>query len=73
MILTFNDVTELKNILEKNFSARLHFHDCCGGQYFTVDEPSDELKKFLTDYFYERKLKVNFSENGDSFSVEEIK
>lgn len=73
MILTLNDVAELKNILEKRFSARLHFHDCCGGQYFTVDGTNDELKSFLTDYFSERKLKVNFSENGDSFSVEEIK
>lgn len=71
MILTFNDVAVLKNILEKRFSSRLHFHDCCGGQYFTVEELSDELKAFLTNYFSERNLKVNFSENG--FFVEEIK
>ncbi|MGN0806537.1 MAG: hypothetical protein ACI4MC_05815 [Candidatus Coproplasma sp.] len=70
MILTLNEVTELKKIIENRFSARLHFHDGCGGQYFTVDEPNDELKAFLTEYLSERKLEVRFSENG--FTVEEI-
>ena len=72
MILTLNDVAMLKKALENRFSARIHFHDGCGGQYFTVDGLTGELKAFLCEYFSKRKLKVRFSESGDSFTVEEI-
>ena len=72
MIFNIFAVTELKKKISELFSVEVHFHDACGGQYFTVDELTDEMKAFLIEYFSERKLKVHFSESGDSFTVEEI-
>ena len=72
MILSISDIEILKNTVTREFPMQIHFHDGCGGQYFTVDEPTEELKAFLCEYFSKRKLKVRFSESGDSFTVEEI-
>ena len=72
MILSISDVVELKRAITEKFSSQIHFHDGCGGQYFSVDELTDDMKAFLIEYFSERKLKVCFSESGDSFTVEEI-
>ena len=71
MILNFSDVAELKKVVAAKFSLRIHFHDGCGGQYFTVEEMTDELKSFLTEYFTERN--VRFSEDGTHFSVEALR
>ncbi len=72
MILSISDVTDLKKAITEKFSSQIHFHDGCGGQYFTVDEPTDELKSFLTEYFARQKLKVRFLKDGTHFSVEEL-
>lgn len=72
MILSLSDVADLKREITERFSAQIHFHDSCGGQCFTVDKPTEELKKFITDFFAARKLKVFFSENGEHFTVKEI-
>ena len=72
MILNFSDVTQLKNAVAQRFSLTIHFHDGCGGQYFTVDETTEELKAFLSEYFAKRKLNVTFSADGTHFSVEDI-
>ena len=72
MILTLSEVAELKKEIAERFSVRIHFHDGCGGQYFTVDGATDELKAFLTEYFAKQKLNVRFSESVNSFSIEEI-
>ena len=39
MILSFDDVRELKREVAEKFSAPVHFHDGCGGQYFTLEAP----------------------------------
>lgn len=72
MILSISDVTDLKKAITEKFSSQIHFHDGCGGQYFTIDEPTDGLKLFLTEYFAQRKLKVRFLKDGTHFSVEEL-
>ena len=69
MILTLTDVSKLKKVEDK-FSVVVHFHDGCGGQYFTCDEPTEELKKFIIAYFEKQNVKVKFSENGNWFSVQ---
>ena len=71
MIFNLSDATALKNKIAERFSVHIHFHDCCGGQYFTVDQPTEDLKVFITEYFAERKLKVIFSEDGAQFSIKE--
>ncbi|MBQ8163030.1 MAG: hypothetical protein IJZ93_01510 [Clostridia bacterium] len=72
MILSFSDITEFKKAIDQRFSIKIHFHDCCGGQHFTVDEMTEELKEYIASYFAERKLKVRFSEDSKHFSVEEL-
>jgi hypothetical protein len=71
MVLSLSFVSEMKKEFYDKFSFQIHFHDGCGGQYFTVDETSDTIKEYITTYFNKRNLKVHFSENCESFSVEE--
>lgn len=51
MILTIFEVQNLKKEVLQKFSVQIHFHDGCGGQYFTVDQPTEELKKFVIEFF----------------------
>ena len=71
MILTLTEVAALKKEAAEKFLQEIHFHDGCGGQYFTVDKPTEALKEFIVAFFAERKCRVRFSENGEYFSVEE--
>lgn len=70
--LTLSEVNELKTIIKNQFDTTIHLHDCCGGQSFSVDKNTEELKKFITAFFAAKKLNVVFSENGMQFSIEEI-
>ena len=38
MTVKFDTVKILKAELMDNFNTYLHFHDACGGQYFSFDE-----------------------------------
>ena len=69
MILNLSEVTKLKKEVSDRFSAELHFHDGCGGQYFSLDEISDELRKCITAYFADKNMQAVFSEDGLSFTV----
>lgn len=69
MILTLSDAVKLKNEIKEKFSTEIHFHDGCGGQHFSIDNPTEELKEFITAYFSKQNTTVRFSENGDLFSV----
>lgn len=51
MTVSFTLAAELKNAAAEKFNSAIHFHDGCGGQFFTVDEPSEELKNFITEFF----------------------
>lgn len=72
MIITLSEAAALKKEIAEKYHVQLHFHDGCGGQYFTLEQPSAELKKYITDYFAEKDLQAVFSENGEQFSVREI-
>ena len=69
MILTLSEVTKLKKEVSDRFSAQIHFHDGCGGQYFSLDESNDELQKHITAYFTEINMQAVFSEDGLYFTV----
>ncbi|MDO4460543.1 MAG: hypothetical protein Q4C42_10805 [Clostridia bacterium] len=69
MALTFPEVLELKKAVDTNCSAYVHFHDACGGQYFTLDETNEELRSFIKSYFAELSMTVDFSEDGMYFTV----
>lgn len=69
MILSLSDVSELKTQVAERFSATVHFCDSCGGQSFIIQDPTDTLKAFITDFFAAKNLKAVFSENGEHFTV----
>ncbi len=69
-VLGYSEVMEWKRIAEERFSAKLHFHDACGGQSFSLEKPNQALKAFLTSYCADRNLHVVFSEDGLRFTVE---
>ena len=50
----YGEVLELKNACAAHFPDHVHFHDGCGGQYFSLDERNDALCEFIAGYFAER-------------------
>lgn len=37
-IVDFSEVIKLKNAVNSEFGEKVHFHDACGGQYFTLEK-----------------------------------
>lgn len=70
MIWSITEVVALKKEIREKFSVEIHFHDGCGGQYFTLEEPAKALKGALVSFFAAKGLKAVFTENGGSFVVE---
>lgn len=67
-IISLAEAAELKRIAGEKFAVSLHFHDSCGGQYFSLDEPADAgLMAWLSEYAEGKKLRVLFSEDGLGF------
>ena len=69
-ILSFDSVTELKKAAAEKFTTPIHFHDGCGGQYFTLESSNEELRDFIINYFESRNLLAVFSDDGNQFCVE---
>ena len=42
MNFSYSQVLEFKRILDEKFGVYLHFHDACGGQYFSFDEAEED-------------------------------
>lgn len=72
MILSLSDAATLKQEAAERFGVSIHFHDGCGGQYFSVDEPTQEFKAYITAFFAQRNLLVHFFADGEQFIVEEM-
>lgn len=70
MILNINEVIEFKNKVSEKFNTKIHFHDSCGGQCFSVENRcSDELKAFIEEYFKSKGGTVSFNADNSSFNV----
>lgn len=69
MILSISDVAELKRTAAEKFSVNIHFCDACGGQSFTVENPTEEVKAYIISFFSEKGLRPDFSEDGRYFTV----
>ena len=72
MVLSFDFVIEFKKVLLENFSAYLHFHDGCGGQSFSLEQTSDDIKSFIHDYLNKHNLKATFADDNLWFTVNKI-
>ena len=70
MILSFDYVRELKKEVAEKFSVPVHFHDGCGGQYFTLEAPDPDLITFITRYCTERNRRAVFIGDGTRFTIE---
>lgn len=71
MPFTYDDVLKLKKYMDEKLSVYVHFHDSCDGQYFNLDEPNEEAKQALKDYFAKDDMKVIFSDDNMTFKVVE--
>jgi len=70
MIFSFNQVKILKDEMDQKFGVHLHFHDRCGGQYFNLENPTDEMKEYIIKWFADKGCKLAFSEDGEMFYVD---
>lgn len=65
--INLTEMSHLKKQVAEQFSAELHYHGSCGGQNFSVDPSSTELRHFLEEYFGEKGLALSFSADGLRF------
>lgn len=66
-IVSLADIAELKKQAAERFSAEIHAHDSCGGQSFSIEEDSEELRGFITEFFAARGINIKFTVDGLSF------
>ena len=70
MIFTLSEAAELKKEMYNNLGIQLHFHDGCGGQYFSLEKSDETAMKKITEFFENKNLRAVFSQDGMSFTVE---
>ena len=62
-VLTFSEMSELKSRLEA-LGCRLHIHDACGGQSFSLEFFAEENREkalaVLDEYFTSRKMTIEY-------------
>lgn len=71
MVLTLQQVMELKKHLEEHTNQSVHLHDACGGQYFSLDYADEQAHKVLVDYFSAKGISVNFAMDKKGFTLKE--
>ena len=69
MTINLNDIIELKKIIAEKYNIKLHLHDTCSGQYFTLEAKPDNIEDFINKFLAGKKLKANFSSDGLSFYI----
>lgn len=77
VIITYNQINEINHLLEdKNLNIKVHLHDLCGSQSFTIDvvensneEQQEAMRQVITDYFNKINLSVRFFDNNQSFAI----
>jgi ribosomal protein L7/L12 len=69
MALTIAEVSALQKELEEKFGVKLHLHDACGGQAFSLEKGGEEVKEYILAYFSTRKEKIIFAKDGLHFTV----
>lgn len=68
--LSLDEVIEMRDLVQERFGVRVHMHDACGGQSFSVapQDMTPELRSYLAGYFDACGLKVSIGDDG-YFSV----
>lgn len=76
-ILSFNDVIELNKVLEeKGMGCKVHLHDRCGSQSFSIERLNQEqpitselVNNEISLYFNKKGMTLKFSENNMDFVI----
>lgn len=71
MIFSFPQVKKLKDEMQEKFGTHLHFHDRCGGQFFNLDDPTEEMKAYLNEWFAKKNCRLKWSEDNTMFYVDD--
>ena len=71
--IDFSNVIKIKNAVNEKFGEYVHFHDACGGQYFSLETDSDDIRDFIKDFMLKIDYKVIFDKSGLSFTLEDNK
>ncbi|MGN0610703.1 MAG: hypothetical protein ACI4JI_02865 [Ruminiclostridium sp.] len=69
MAISITEASLLKKEIMGRFGTALHFHDGCGGQYFTLEKSNDEITGFIKEYFAAKGRTVTFIANETQFTV----
>ena len=68
-IFEYSEVLKLKAACAEHYPDHVHFHDGCGGQYFSLDEPNIGLQEFICGYIEELGFSAEFTGDGLVFTV----
>ena len=69
MAISITEASQLKKEILERFGTVLHFHDGCGGQYFTLEKSSEDITGFIKEYFADKGRAVTFIANETQFTV----
>ena len=49
-MLSFSEIIELKNCLQKNYQVQLHYHDVCPKPFFTLNKNNKKIADFIGSF-----------------------
>jgi|APHig6443717497_1056834.scaffolds.fasta_scaffold03451_3 hypothetical protein len=71
--LKFSEIVDLNKILnENNFACKVHLHDACGKQFFSLETTDKEIDfpiilEFIKNYFSEKNIEIIIGIDNKSF------
>lgn len=68
-VLTFDQVAELKKLLAEKSTGKIHMHDTCGGQYFSIEGETEQTKPLIAEYAAAAGYSAVFDELSHGFTL----
>ena len=68
-MLSFSEIIELKNCLQKNYQVQIHYHDVCPKPFFTLNKNNEEIADFIGSFLNKSNHEAVFSSDGLHFTV----
>jgi hypothetical protein len=78
--LKFSEIVDLNKILnENNFACKVHLHDACGKQFFSLETTEENkeidfpiILEFIKNYFSEKNIEIIIGIDNKSFYLKDI-
>lgn len=69
--LNLEEVIALRKLLEVAGAGRLHLHDACGAQYFSLEggRVAAEVVAIIEEFLDGLGMRASFNITGDGFSI----